>query len=397
MNPALLRRRIFSFIPILLICGMAGSLQGGQAGRGATSRPTRQATPPSGSGQSSPSVLNITGAVIQEDGMPPPPGTRVECVCSARTKRSVPVDSRGFFSLQIGATTRYSTLSPDSNDETTDPTDLPPNRAGRRFGVPTWADSVSSTGETGCELRAVLSAFRSSTVVFQGVKNLGQFDAGTIVISPASKVPGTLVSVVSLQAPKEARKALARAGKSLQKKDIGKAREQLKSAIQIYPKYAEAWFVLGETYEFEGLAKEARDAYERSLAADSNYMKPYIALARMAGRERRWKDVADITDHALSLDPLDFPEAHYLNSLAYLNLSMLENSERSARNALRLDPLHRLPAAYLVLADILEQRLDLAGSIEQLRIYLQVFPGSPSADQVRARIKELEESLQKGE
>ncbi len=307
------------------------------------------------------------------------------------------MDSRGFFSLQIGATTRYSTLAPDSNDETTDPVDVPPNRAGRRFGVPIWADSVSSTGVTGCELHASLPGFRSNTVILDGVKNLGQVDAGSIILYPVAKVPGTLVSLISLQAPKEARKALVRAGKSLEKKDIGKAMEQLKSAIQIYSRYAEAWFMLGETYEFEGLAKDARDAYERALAADSNYMKPYVALARLAGRERRWTDVAEITDRALSLDPLDFPEAHYLNSLAYLSLKKLDNAERSARNALRLDPLHRLPATYLVLADILEQKLDLAGSIEQLRIYLRVFPGSPSADDVRARIKGLEESLQKGE
>jgi tetratricopeptide (TPR) repeat protein len=249
----------------------------------------------------------------------------------------------------------------------------------------------------GCELRASLGGFRSNTVSLQDVKNLGQLDVGTIVIYPLEKLRGTLVSMTSLQAPKEARKALERGEKSLERGNLAKARKELKTAIQSYPRYAEAWFALGKTYELEGSVNDARDAYEKALAADTNYVKPYVALARMACKEQRWKEVAEITDHALSLDPLDFPEAYYLNSMAHFSLKELDTAEKSARNVLRLDPFHRWPAAYLMLADILEQKLDFAGSIEQLRSYLQVSPNAPSADHVRARIKELQESLPKGE
>jgi tetratricopeptide (TPR) repeat protein len=153
---------------------------------------------------------------------------------------------------------------------------------------------------------------------------------------------------------------------------------------------------MGQVHEQERHFQDARVVYQTAVAVDSNYVRPYVALARLAGIEQQWKEVAEITDHALALDPLDFPEAYYLNSMAYYSLQKLDVAERSARKVLRLDPLHQIPAAYLILADILEQKQDFAGSIEQLRSYLRILPNATSADLVRTRIKELEKSLGKG-
>jgi hypothetical protein len=394
VDPTRFRRQMFSAFAVLLIYTATGTFCAAQ-GKGssrASTAPSREPPPVlSGPDPRNP-VMSITGAVMQEDGIPAPLGSRVECICSARTKRSAAVDSRGFFSLQIGGTTRYSTLTPDPNDDAVAPTDVPPNKAGRRFGVPAWVDTMPSANLMGCELRAVVSGFRSNTVVLQETRNVGQFDVGTILICPLAKVPGTLVSVTTLQAPKQARKALERAEASLQKNNIEKARKELETAIEAYPKYAAAWFTLGGIYELEGHVEDARDAYKKAVAADEHFVKPYIRLARLAGIQERWKEVAEITDHALSLDPLDFPEAYYLNSMAYYSLHQLDPAERSARKVLRLDSVHRLSEAFLILAEILEQKLDFAGALEQLESYLRISPNSPSADRVRARVKELAET-----
>jgi hypothetical protein len=395
-----MRQRIFPVLFVLAFPTWTDLLQGAQ-GRGTSRGSTAGSTRPSPSvlpypDQRNAPTLFITGAVLMEDGTPAPTRTRVECVCSSRTKRSTTVDSQGSFSLQIGGSARYSTLIPDSSDDAPGSTDIPPSRAGRRFGLPATADSMAAASLMGCELRATVDTFRSNTVVLQGVKNLGQIDVGTVILYPIARVSGTLVSVTSLQAPKEARKALGRAEKSLEKRNFEKAEKELKKAVEAYPKYAAAWFAIGQICEQERHFQDARDAYQKAVAADGNYVRPYVALARLAGIERHWKEVAEITDHVVALDPLDFPEAYYLNSMAYYSLKKMDAAERSARKVLRLDPLHRIPAAYLILADILEQKQDFAGSIEQLRSYLQILPTAPSADFVRARIRELEESLRKG-
>jgi len=394
-------RRPVSPTWLFLLCHTWVSLvHGVQTGDGSRRSPGGFGTLPTASSSADPSSsagLFITGTVTLEDGAPAPKSTRVECVCSSRTRRSVAVDSRGFFSLQIGGSASYITSTPDADESPIGSTDAPTDRTPSRLGLPIFVDWMSSERLKECEVRATLDGFRSNTVSLEGSTNLGQLDLGTIVLYPLTKVSGTLVSVTGLRAPKEARKALERAAKSLQERNYEKAQTELNKAVLAYPEYAEAWFALGQLHERARQIQDARSAYQRALASDSNYVKPYIALARLAGSEQHWKEVSEITDLAIALDPVDFPEAYYLNSLAYYRLSSLDAAERSARKVLRLDPLHRMPATHLILAEILEQKQDFAGCIEQLRSYLQILPGATSADRVRARIKKLEESLRKGQ
>jgi tetratricopeptide (TPR) repeat protein len=274
--------------------------------------------------------------------------------------------------------------------------DVLPDRAPARAALPAWFDPASADRLSGCELHASVDGFRSNILNLEGSKNLGQLDVGTVILYPLTRMSGTLVSATSLQAPRKARKAREQAARSLKKRDFEKAEKELDKAVQIYPRYAEAWFALGQLHQLGRRIQDARNAYQKAVAADGNYVKPYVGLARLAGIDRHWKEMAEITDHAVALDPIDFPEAYYLNAVAYYRLKQFDAAEKSARKVLRLDPLHELPAAHLILADILEQRRDFAGSIEQLKTYLQISPNAPSAEQVRARIKGLEGSPRKG-
>lgn len=219
---------------------------------------------------------------------------------------------------------------------------------------------------------------------------MGQIDVGTIVLHPIAKVPGTTVSVVSMQAPKDAKKALGRAEKSFKNKRFDEAEKNLKTAITAFPRYATAWLALGQLYQQWHRTEDARNAFSKAVEADINYVNPYIELARLAAVEQKWRDVADITDRALALDPLDFPEGFFLNSLANYSLGNPDAAERSARRAQRLDSLHRFPQAHLILASLLSRRGDVTGEKEQLRLYLKYAPGTPHAARIESRLEELE-------
>ena len=103
--------------------------------------------------------------------------------------------------------------------------------------------------------------------------------------------------------------------------------------------------------------------------------------------------MADLTDRALALDPLDFPEVYFLNALAHYNLNNLEVAERSARKEQRLDVRHRIPQVHLILANILTRKHDIAGSTEEMRSYLKFAPTAADADEVRSRLQENEKLL----
>jgi tetratricopeptide (TPR) repeat protein len=200
------------------------------------------------------------------------------------------------------------------------------------------------------------------------------------------------VSVTNLRAPKSAQKAMERAQKALQKSNLAEGEKNLNMAVEIYPEYAAAWLALGRVYQKQERNEEARKAYSAAIAADDKYVNSYIGLAQLAGLERKWQEVAEITDRALALDPLDLPEGYYYNSLAYYNLNKLDIAEQSALKAQRLDGLHRYPLIHLMLANMLEKKQDSAGAIDQLQKYLKYAPRAKDAEQVQARLEELQKS-----
>lgn len=158
-----------------------------------------------------------------------------------------------------------------------------------------------------CELRAILGGHHSSVVPLNISQTMGNVDVGTIVLYPNVRVQGTIVSITSLAAPRAAKKTLARAEKAMMKKNLGEAETNLKTALAAYPNYAAAWYRLGQVYELSHRVTEAQDAFPRALQADGKFIYPYIELARLAAMDPKWQEAADLTSHALELDPVDLP------------------------------------------------------------------------------------------
>ncbi len=331
-------------------------------------------------------ILTITGTVVLDDGAPPPMGAVIERECGGRKIRETSVSPNGSYAFQIGAS-NISNLLPDASDSG-DMLAWEPNRTsstGFPLGMMNPATSI-----TGCELRAQLGGYRSSTILLTSNQAMGIMEVGTIVLYPASRVKGTTVSVTGLAAPKDARKALERAEKAYQKKKLDEAEKNAKAALQAYPNFAAAWYELGRVYVQSKRIEEAKSAYAKAVEADANYVNPYIELARLAGAEAQWEETVRLTDRALDLDPIDFPYGYFMNAVANYNLGRLETAEKSALKLNQIDSLHRWPQIHLVLASILHRRHDYGAEVVQLRAYLKYAPQSPDASEVRSRLNALE-------
>jgi tetratricopeptide (TPR) repeat protein len=371
-----------------------GAANPSTGGRRDTSRPPDRQQPGKPSPQF-PQVIFISGTVVTGDGAPLPSGVIIERSCGGQVWKETTVDSGGGFNFQVGGF-RTSNVLPDASDSSTFTAGMDPRSGGYsrdsgRFGD---TDAFSSAGASlmGCELRARAGGFRSSSVMLQSNAGIGMMDIGTIVLYPIARVQGTTVSATNMQAPKAAKKALERGQKALAKKNYEPAEKELRASIDAYPNFAAAWYELGQMYQAQQKIEDARAAYKKAVELDSMYVSPQIQLAVLAAGENKWQEVADLTNHALKLNPLDFPHGFFLNALAYSRLNDLEAAERSARKALRLDGQHRMSQAFLLLADILEQRKDISGAMEQLRAYLKFAPNGGSAQQARLRLEQLEKS-----
>jgi tetratricopeptide (TPR) repeat protein len=138
----------------------------------------------------------------------------------------------------------------------------------------------------------------------------------------------------------------------------------------------------------------ASQAYQQAFSADERYLPPYLQLATMAVEKRDWSEVVARTDQVVKLDPLNFPGMYLYNSIGQFNMQNMVAAEKSAREALKLDPAHRFPDANRVLGAILARRGDLAGAAENLKLYLKLAPNGAGAQMAKDQLARIEQLAQ---
>jgi tetratricopeptide (TPR) repeat protein len=222
-------------------------------------------------------------------------------------------------------------------------------------------------------------------------------DIGTILLHRIAGVEGSSVSVTSMRAPKEARKAYERGLQSLLKNKPGDAVKDFEKAVALYPKYAEAWMNLGKVLVQQKSLAAGRAALLSAIDADPKLIPPYVELGLMAAADANWQQSAEFLDKALKLDPVDFPQAWYANAVAYYNLKNYAAAEKSAREAVRLDPKHTNARSGYLLGLVLAEKRDYAGAASELTTYLKLAPNAPDVAEVREQLKQLGDSIRGAE
>lgn len=334
----------------------------------------------------------LSGKVMLEDGTPPPEPATIERLCNGGTPRPEGyTDSKGRFSIQLG---NNMGMMPDASVSSAgDISDITGRSSGSSGMMnPGNQRGISERDLMGCEIRASLPGFRSQVVQLSGRRFLDNPDVGTIILKRLGHVEGTVTSITTLEAPKDAKKAYEKAINLLRtKKDkMPEAQKELERAVELYPRYAVAWFELGAIQERSKNDAEARKSYEMALKADAKFVKPYLQIAGIAAREQNWREVVDATDRVLKLDPFSYPGAYFYSAVGNLNLQNFDAAEKSAREGVKQDELHRIPKLEHVLGVVLAQKNDYTGAAEHMKTYLKLMPSAQDADFVRKQLTEVE-------
>ena len=337
----------------------------------------------------------LLGRVATDDGTTVPYDVLVERVCNASVRQQVYATSGGNFSMQLGSMTdSYLDASGDRSPQ---------------FGQ---AGKVSETGIprrelTNCELRATVSGFRSNVVslVELTAVSSGMLDVGAIVVHRTEKIKGMTLNASAYKAPKDARRAYEKGIEAEKHGKLDDARQSFEKAVEIYPKYTNAWFRLGAVLQNLAQKESARTAYTYATKIDSKFLPPYLSLASMAYEAEDWTQVLNLSNHVLDLDPLkyanitgyildldpvDYAEAYFYNAAANYNLNKIEEAEKSGLKAERLDLRPRFPQLHLLLAEIFARKNNYATAIAETKIYLELAPSAKNADRVRERLAILE-------
>jgi hypothetical protein len=338
-------------------------------------------------------VMFLRGRIATADGSPVPSDLLIERVCNNRTRQEAYASPHGDFSMQLGSRTdSYAEASADP---------ISPNGGARRY-----ADMGIPRRELkNCELRASGPGFRPSVLSLMELDpSDSNIDVGVIVVQRRTKVDGTL-SALPYKAPKNARKAYEKSVQAERHGKLEEARKYLETAVEIYPKSANAWFQLGRILQKENDEGAARKAYTQATTIDSKFLPPYLSLASMAYRNENWTEVLSLTDHVLGLDPfnqaaangyildldpMNCAAAYFYNAMANYRLKKFKEAERSGLQAEHLDLWTHFPQLHLLLAEIFARKNDYGVAIAQIQTYLALVPHAKDADQVREQLAELE-------
>jgi tetratricopeptide (TPR) repeat protein len=331
----------------------------------------------------------LSGKVVMDDGTPPPDSVVIERVCGSIVRPEAHTDSKGRFSFQLGQN-QYM-MADASTSSIGDPIGGAPGRGGMMG--PGGRGGISERDLMGCELRATLAGFRSEPVNLAGRRALDNPDVGTIILHRLAKVEGFTFSATSAYAPKDAKKAYEKGSEAAKKKKWADAETNLQKAVDTYPKYAAAWYELGLVHQQQQKLEEAKKAYLASIQADEKYVTPYAQLARIAGAEQKWPEVAEYTTKVIRLNPYFSPEIYYISAVANFNLQKLDQAEEHAREVVKLDTQHKNPRANHLLGIILAQKQAYPEAAENMRAFLKRVPEGPDAENVKKQLAEVERRM----
>lgn len=233
-----------------------------------------------------------------------------------------------------------------------------------------------------CPVTISLSGYKSVNATLRN-------DAVIVLKHPGGDHEGSTVSLASMRAPEDAKKAYAKGIEATSSQKWAKAQIQLEKAVAIYPEYPAAWSSLGEVYMQQNMPKEARSALERAIQIDPKYLKPYAQLARLDLAERRPEDAVVLTARAMEMKPTEFPAIYFYHAVANFNLKHFDLAEASARRAVELDSDHEVPRAEYLLGSVLAAKGDRHGALQHFSKYLELSPKAPDAPEVKQRIAEL--------
>ena len=254
---------------------------------------------------------------------------------------------------------------------------------------------VGSPGDVGTmvrggEIRVHVAGFHPVSKPVLGPLSM-LTDVGTITLERLAKVEGTAVSLTSLQAPKKARKELNKAAKLLQKSKTEEAAEHLRKAVEIYPQYAVAWNWLGDIYLHQDQPEKARQAFSESMKAEPKYIRPYLGQATIQMRSRQYADLIETTSTVLGLDP-NLGPANYYKAVGHLSLGQFGEAEKSVQAAIQ-SPSGSPPIAHYMLGSLLARKGTYPEAAKELRLFLQLAPGSPAAVEAQKLLTQMEGQL----
>jgi hypothetical protein len=201
------------------------------------------------------------------------------------------------------------------------------------------------------------------------------------------------ISATRLAVPGKARSLYQKACGAWKKNNLSEAEQRARDAIEKYPNYSAAWVMLGQSLEGQRKLDEAHDACTQPIKADPTYLPPYLCLAGLLNRQKKWDDLMALSDRFVGLNLVGDLYANYFRGLAQFHLYKLAEAQKSVLAAIALDTEHHQAGLTFLLAQIYGEQGDLADATAQIQNFVKYAKSKQDQDDAKEYLSELQTRL----
>lgn len=203
--------------------------------------------------------------------------------------------------------------------------------------------------------------------------------------------PEPTISVVEAAIPSQARKDVSAAKELLEKgQDLDKGIQLLQKAAQEYPKYAEAYLLMGVAYGHQNKWNDASSSLDRAIEINPKYTAAYLALGELDNQQNKFAEAENSLLTAAELNP-DSPDVHIQLARTYLGLNRWQDADPHAQKAVQLAP--DIAESHVLLGNVLLRKQDALGALREYKESLRLVPNGPLAEPTRQVVSKIEAAL----
>ena len=211
--------------------------------------------------------------------------------------------------------------------------------------------------------------------------------------SAAARRPDAAGRVVDARVPVEAQREVERAQTALREKSRDKAIVHLEKAVQIYPTYYEAQWLLGTIYMDERQWDKAESALRRTLEINPKSPAVLVSLGEVHRRQKRYAEAEQAVQESLRLDDQSW-RGHFTLGRIYWETGNIPKAGHHTGRTLQLKPDYA--EAHLLAGNIFMRVNMPENALVEYEEYLRLAPASDLTAQTRALAEKIKKALAAG-
>ena len=204
---------------------------------------------------------------------------------------------------------------------------------------------------------------------------------------PATERRRHSVSVPELKIPETALRDYVDAHRDLEKRDVAAAEKHLEHAVEVAPRFANAWNTLGTIAYQTRRFPLAEQRFRQALKQDPTAYEPLVNLGGVLVTLHKLDEALEVNVHATLTRPGD-ALANAQLGMTYFELGQFDSAVKYLERARQADAAH-FSHPQLTLAEIYLRRGQKREAASVLEDFLQHHPDYPQAAAVRRNIVEL--------